>query len=81
MPVMTAFSNLTKRLLRLYWSIFYGAARVIALLMLVATVVSAVALAVDTTGPMDAPLRWGLVILLSVIAIICFKALRAPTKR
>lgn len=74
-------SNFGRRLLQVYWRFFYGAARVTALLMMVATTVGAVVLAAHTESQMDAPLRWGLVILLSFIAIICFMALRAPTKR
>lgn len=70
-----------RRLLQIYWSVFYGIARVTALLMMVATIVSAVVLATDAESPMDAPLRWGLVVLLCLIAIICFVALRAPTRK
>lgn len=72
--------NFLRRLLQIYWSVFYGVARVIALLMMVTTVIGAVVLATDGDSQMDAPLRWGIVTLLSFIAIICFVALRAPTR-
>lgn len=70
-----------RQLLQIYWSIFHGAARITTLLMMVATAVGAVVLAVDVDSQMDASLRWGLVTLLGFIAIICFMALRAPTRR
>jgi uncharacterized membrane protein YkvI len=81
MQMKAKISSVARRLLQVYWSIFYGAARVTALLMMVATVVGAVVLAADGESQMHAPMRWGLVVLLSFIAIICFMALRAPTKR
>lgn len=70
-----------KSLLRAYWSIFYWAARVTALLIMVAAAIGAIVLAADTESQMDAPLRWGLVALFSILAIVCFKALRAPTRK
>lgn len=78
MQLTTQIARVFRWLLRAYWSLFYRAARVIALLMMVAAAIGAILLAVDTESQMDAPLRLGLVILLSVLAIACFKALRAP---
>ncbi len=74
-------AGVLRRLLQVYWKAFYGAARITALLMMVSSVIGAVVLAADSQSEMEAPLRWGLVTLLGFISIICFMALRAPTRK
>jgi len=68
-------------MLRIYWIGYHAAARLIALLLMVGSLVGAVLLALDGDSRMDASLRWGLVVLLSLIGIICLLALRAPVRR
>lgn len=75
------FASIVKSFGKVYWNFFYWAARGTALLMMVSSVIGAVVLSLDSKSKMEAPLRWGLVGILTVIAIICFFALRAPIRR
>lgn len=67
--------------LGLYWRIIFCGTRVFALLLMIASLVGAIGISMDQSSRMDTGLKWGLVALLAVLAVLGLLMLSAPVRR
>lgn len=72
---------MTGRWTSLYWKIVHGGGRLLAFLLMVGSLVAALGIAMQNSEAMGAALKWGLVILMIVVAFLSLLALRAPSRR